>query len=528
MSPNDIIRADADRLPVDRINLLVGEGIREAPACSWPEPDMTVLSANLESAPEFPVHVFGRFWSQFLIDSAICSGAAVEFVAMPLLALAGSLLANARRVQVWDGWVEAPIIWTALVGLPSTNKSPAIDRVLDIAMQLEQSLNTDYEDRRRRYATERQAAEIARAVWEKAVTTAVEQGRESPLLPSEAIIPTPPARHRIRLIDCTIEKAARLAASNGWALLQCRDELAGWLGNMNRYSGHGGDRAFWLEAHRGRSFLVDRMRDDEPVIVPSLGISVVGGIQPERLSELLLANSDDGLASRFLYVWPERINPIRPDRSPDAELAIRAMEKLVMLPVGSKDDIARHKILHLSPPAVDAVVRWRQHWSDMEGQASGLMVSWLGKQAGNLLRVAIILAFLRWVGDEWNTPEPAEIGKSIVEDAAALIESSLLPMAKRTFGEASLPEQEKDACYLARWICSHAGTIEIINLRTLRRKRVLMTKEARRYDAAATELVEAGWLRTMPAASGGRPRKEFEINPGIIAQLRVSGRAESE
>jgi hypothetical protein len=58
-----------------------------------------------------------------------------------------------------------------------------------------------------------------------------------------------------------------------------RDELAGWLEGMQRYSSGGSDRTFWLEAFAGRGFTVERM-GRAPLTTDRLTVGVVGGISP--------------------------------------------------------------------------------------------------------------------------------------------------------------------------------------------------------------------------------------------------------
>jgi hypothetical protein len=90
-------------------------------------------------------------------------------------------------------------------------------------------------------------------------------------------------------------------------LLILRDELSGWLGGFDRYNkGSGGsERAFWLEATGGGPFKIDRKLSPS-VYVPRLALAMLGSIQPDRLTGLI-TGVDDGLASRFLWSWPEPV-----------------------------------------------------------------------------------------------------------------------------------------------------------------------------------------------------------------------------
>jgi hypothetical protein len=124
-----------------------------------------------------------------------------------------------------------------------------------------------------------------------------------------------------------------MAQSNGWARYlpsnraarcKCAMNLAGWLEGMQRYSGGGSDRPFWLEAFGGRGFTVERM-GREPLTIDRLSIGVLGGIQPDRLKSLLFKSDDDGLLARFVPIWPEPAPLRRPQAWADETLMEAAL-----------------------------------------------------------------------------------------------------------------------------------------------------------------------------------------------------------
>ena len=54
--------------------------------------------------------------------------------------------------------------------------------------------------------------------------------------------------------------------------------------SFQRYSS-GSDKPFWLEAYGGRAYTVERV-GREPVAINQLLLSIVGGIQPDKLEAL--------------------------------------------------------------------------------------------------------------------------------------------------------------------------------------------------------------------------------------------------
>ena len=303
------------------------EASRSTGRADWPEPDMAVVAAHRAPPPDLPIEVFGPFWGSWITAAAAAKSAPPDFIAAALFPAVGSLLVSKRRGSPWAGWTEPAVLWVADIGPPSSGKSPAIDAVADLMRKLEVELNEDFPDRRRQWKTDKLEAETRRALWEAEATQAVKRGHKPPLMPFDCEEPDPPHERRLIINDATPEKLVRLAAVNPFGLVHQRDELAGWLGGMDRYGGAGSERALWLEAFGARPFVIDRVKDAKPIRADALAVGILGGIQPDRLASLVLAGDDDGLAARILYVWPDVGPPRRPDRAADDAAALAALRR---------------------------------------------------------------------------------------------------------------------------------------------------------------------------------------------------------
>jgi hypothetical protein len=336
----------------------------------------------------------------------------------------------------------------------------------------------------------------------------------------------PPDRPRYaRLVtnDPTIEKVARLVLENPKGVMVFRDELAGWLGNMDRYGGAGSDRAFYLESYGGRRYAVDRVKEPEPIVVPALTLAICGGIQPDRLQSLLLTGDDDGLVARFLWTWPERVPPRRPERVvPDG--ASRALGRLMGLTV---PDEKEHGAIQFTDAAAAAIQTYRTETAALEADATGLYLSWLGKLPGMAVRIAVVLEHLGWCGSFGDFGDIGDRGRASIDPpgtvsersavaAIAFLASYALTMARRCFGEANWPQVDRDARTLGRWLLARRPVPDEVNFREVRQHHAPLGREAARYTAAAGELVEAGWLRepTVTLGRGGRARR-FLVNPRL-------------
>ncbi len=109
--------------------------------------------------------------------------------------------------------------------------------------------------------------------------------------------------------DVSVEKLGELLKENPRGLLMVRDELAGFLANLERKE-YQSDRAFYLTAFNGDDqFTYDRI-ERGTIFIPYVTLSMIGGIQPSRIIPLIQAIhrgiNDDGLLQRFqMIVWPD-------------------------------------------------------------------------------------------------------------------------------------------------------------------------------------------------------------------------------
>jgi hypothetical protein len=214
---------------------------------SWPAPDMSLLRPERGAAPALPLDpVFGPVWAKWIADAADAKGAPPDYVAASLLAVAGSLIGNARWVAPWQGWAEPPIVWAVLVGAPSAGKSPALDAALSPLRAVERRIRRDAERELAKWSDEDETAKLVLANWKAEAAKAIKEDKETPKKPEAADAGPPPHVPRLAVNDATVERLAVLLAKQPRGTLAMRDELAGWLSNMSRYANGGSDKPFWL------------------------------------------------------------------------------------------------------------------------------------------------------------------------------------------------------------------------------------------------------------------------------------------
>lgn len=482
---------------------------------TWPKPDMSLINENRKPAPVFPLELLPIGLQSWVKLSAGAKGCSVDFIAHALLITAAGMIGNARRASPWQDWDEPTILWGALVGLPSTGKSPAVDTVVEPIRTLEAEGAEKYKESLREHEGQCAAAKCHEENWQNAVKDAVKAGKPPPAKPADAIMPEQPPRPRLVITDATSEKAAYLLSKTPKGLLLYRDELSGLLENLERRGGS--DRSFYLEAHGGRSYPVDRVKHPEPIIIPSLAISIIGGIQPDKLNTLLMKGDDDGLAARFLYTWPEAIVFQRPTSFADSAVLQRVFRRLNTLQL-TKDRSGKpiSIIIHFEEKAASVLEEWRREQPEKEAGTSGLLRSHIGKMPGLALRLSSTLCHLEWALSEECQPEPGMIAERHILSAIGLLDGYYLPMAQRCFGDASLPQDQRDAVMVARWIIKEK--LEMINAYALSRAAGSPLRDKKRLAEALSALEEACWIRSAPARDGmnrGKQRQDYQVNPAL-------------
>jgi len=284
---------------------------REVTEPSAPEP----LPSPLPTVPAFNPAWLPASVREWCVDTADGLQVPLDFTAIPaMVALAGAI---GRRVGIamkqHDRWHELPMLWGCVIGRPSSGKSPALTPARRMLERLAGEERQAYDVEKREHdgrvliaeASKANAKKAIQAALKKGDTSAAESAADAALFDEE-----PPSEPRIVVNDATVEKLGELLNANPRGLVQFRDELAGWLANLDR-EGRESDRAFWLECWNGTgAFTVDRIGRGT-VRIEACAVSILGGMQPGKLAEYVRGAirggfSDDGLIQRFqLAVYPD-------------------------------------------------------------------------------------------------------------------------------------------------------------------------------------------------------------------------------
>jgi hypothetical protein len=492
-------------------------GIGDGEEPPWGEPDMGVLRQHRRTAPPLPLNVFGPAWGPWITAAAEAAACPPDYVVAPLLATVSVLIGHARWSQATPGWAEPPHLWLAAVGDSGDGKSPGADPLTrDVLPAIEQKMRADFPDRLREWRASSEINKAAEERWKSEVRDAHKKGCRAPL-PPDISDTQEPQSPRLRQHDVTIEKVASiLAAAAPKGLLVWRDELAGWIDGMTAYNEAG--RSFWVEAYGGRPYRVERQKHPDPIDIPRLAVGVYGGTQPDKLA-LLMREADDGLLSRMLWSWPDPIAFRLGHKTPAAEWAVRALDRLRELdlqPGIEPHDPPRPIMVPLATDALPLIEAFGRAMQEHKTGAGGLLRSALGKARGLALRLSLCIEMLWWCGEEGMAPPPPRISARAFAAATQLINDYFMLMAERVYGDAAATPNDRNAATLARWIMrTRPDEVHVPHVQ--RKVRLPGLKTADNIHAAAAVLVEADWLMPPPSGAGsaGRGRAVYTINPRV-------------
>jgi hypothetical protein len=229
--------------------------------------------------PTLPLGLLPKVIEEFALVQGEMMGADPAGLAMAALTIAATVIPDRITVQVkqYADWPEAARLWVALIGLPSTKKSPILRVAAKPLVRIDDQLNRAYLKAKHDYDM---------------------------LSKEEQETTEPPVHKRLRVENTTPEAAAEVLKDNADGILNLQDELGGWFGSMDKYSGNRGaadDRGFWLKTWNGDPHTYDRIKRGV-FVIPNMSVNVLGGIQPDTIRRVASDTVDDGLIQRLFPI----------------------------------------------------------------------------------------------------------------------------------------------------------------------------------------------------------------------------------
>jgi hypothetical protein len=274
-------------------------------ANAWRTPRTPLGAAPTAESPQsdppeayrpFPADALPEPLASFVTEAEAAIGCDASYVALPLLACVAAAIGTTRRLELKPGFAVPAILWTVIVGESGTSKTPALKAVLEHVRERQSRLFEAHRAVEQDYNAQLLEHEKAVALWRRSTSAG-----------PAPIAPTPTPAERAYVSDTTVEALAVILADNQRGILVTRDELAGWLGSLDRYAqGKGADEAFWLSSFNAEPVTVDRRTGNrKSIYVPTAAVYVTGGIQPAVLQRALgQERRESGLLARLLLTSP--------------------------------------------------------------------------------------------------------------------------------------------------------------------------------------------------------------------------------
>ena len=487
--------------------------------------------------PELPAGLIPAPFQPWLTDVAERVCIPLEFAAVPAIVSLGSVVGRSISIRPMarDDWQVPANLWGGIVGPPGSMKTGAVDQALKPLRRLAAAARKSFEDS----GADRAATEASLAAQMKAkrgqMEAAAKKGDAAGIAKHRDAFKTLQAElteavsteRRYYTSDSTIEKLGMLLNENPRGLLVVRDELTGWLRGLDRED-RAQDRAFYLESWNGTgTFTVDRVIRGT-LHVDALCLSILGGIQPGRLSSYVdgaVAGEDDadGLLQRFqLIVWPDgTLDWKGVDRWPAKEARDRAFlvfERLANLEAGAfgaEMTDGHLPFLRFAPDAQVLFVEWRY---DLERRIRSEEVRSAPAFESHLAKYRSLFAKLALLFHLVDVADGGNVGPvSLVSAQLAAAWCEFLEAHARKVYASELGGDRTSAHALAEKIRAGA-VVDGMGVRDIAQREWSGLRSSGKVFAAAEALERLGWVRLMesvPGKTGGRPSAFLSLNPHL-------------
>jgi hypothetical protein len=462
-----------------------------------------------------------RPWIQDIAERMQCP---MDFPATSVMVAIASVVGRkvVIRPKKHDDWRVVANLWGGVVGRPGVLKTPAIQEPLRPLWRLEYDVDLTYQDLLEQWKVQQIVAKEQEKVDSQKIRDALKKGLDATSI-AETLVSGEeyqPSRRRYMVNDSTVEKLGELLNENPNGMLIFRDELTGFLRQLDR-DGHEADRAFYLEAWNGHGrFKYDRISRGT-IDIEAACVSILGGIQPGPLGHYLRpalqgGEGDDGLIQRFqLLVWPDISKQwVNVDRWPDSDARKIAYEvftrlnKLTATDIGAEpdEDLDGIPYVRFSPEAQEIFDDWRTKLEIRlrQNHEHPALEAHLAKYRSLIPSLALLIH----LADHGKNPVCVDAieracawGEYLESHARRVYSQGLAPddMAARALANRLLSEDLTEA-FTARDVyrCHWAG---------------LSTREE--AQKGIDVLVELGWLVEVHETTGGRPSLKNVINPQV-------------
>lgn len=225
---------------------------------------------------EFPINILPHLLRDIISETHKALNFPVAYIAMSLLTAIATAIGDTCWLKVKTEWMERPLLYVALLGNPGSVKSHPMKFAMKPILERDIQSRKLYSEQLKEYRKRLKAGDDP---------------------------PKPKCRQRI-VQDVTMEGLCKILEDNSAGLCLWSDELANWLGSMDKYRKGGNDVGTWLSIFNAQPIFVDRKGVDDKITIARPLVNVIGSIQPKVFANYFSGQlRHNGLLSRILVIF---------------------------------------------------------------------------------------------------------------------------------------------------------------------------------------------------------------------------------
>tara|TARA_R110002012_G_scaffold321950_1_gene552698 strand:+ start:907 stop:2505 length:1599 start_codon:yes stop_codon:yes gene_type:complete len=502
-----------------------GKGKKKNTDIGWVTPSS--IETTLPPTPQFNKDMLPEPLSEYVFHNAAqLDNAAPEFAAVAVVVCAAALIGGSAQICPKDenkGWKVKPILWGMIIANPSMMKTPSARVGLgpferskhDVIDKLNNQRQAEYNNEAN--FVEAKVARLNEKA-KKLLASGSEEAAKELFNEANELALAPPALRNPLINDCTVEALVMRLESNPYGVLMFRDELYGWLSQLEKKE-RAHERALYLEAYNGNgSYTQERVSRDN-VVLKNPTVSVLGNIQPSMLNSFLLerssGSSNDGLFERFqLAVYSDSHNSRYtdiPDNEVNDNRVIELFSCLSMM--GENEETVT---LNFDADAQGLWTEWASEHKKRELKASADDQAVLGKYAALVAKLSLVFHLVEEAAicDDFESFHP-ELVVQKQSLGLAIRWSNFLYLHSvriRAIG------QNSQGSETAKLILERFGQLKSpFALRDVQRKGWKGLKTIDDCNAAITVLTNKGYIAPLNVeGKNGRVTNRYEIHPDYV------------
>jgi hypothetical protein len=265
-----------------------------------PTEKFTVSKKEIIKTDSFPIDIFPESIQKYIYETQRTLNASIDYLGCSLLWVISLCVGNTMKIEIKKGWVEAGVIWMAIVGHAGIGKSHNINAMINPLLDVNLREIKQYSEQLKKYIEYEKLSKKEKQTTEEILE---------------------PEKTQFIVGDITIESFFDYHEQNKIGIGIYRDELSGWIKDLNKYRA-GSDLETFLSCWSNQQINLTR-KTAKSSFVPKAYVPIIGGVQPSILSmHYTSENKENGFIDRWLLCYPE----LQVERYNEEEISEKLLE----------------------------------------------------------------------------------------------------------------------------------------------------------------------------------------------------------